>query len=134
MHLPRYILRVATLALAACSSGPPPDPVDVEAARACQAFRLLIDHAQRPGGAPGEDRTAVLDAAVRIMKRPGEAVGDPQAKWYGLGVNLLKVDADLARARAGTGTTATLKETAKKVTTACGALSNQAKIAGGFVQ
>jgi len=117
---------VITLFGASCSSSSsssPPDPSDIQAAKACETFSKFLSQK-----VPGSD---VLDAAAPLVAGSAEAQASsvPGPKWSDLGANLITAAGD-----ANSGDTADLANKGNIIAAECGSIPGPAKQAGGYVR
>lgn len=126
---PYRLIPAALLAgtvLSACGSGSSnasPNPIDVQAARACQAFVSFADHK-----VSGQQ---LINAATPLIAGSAQAQANnqPAPKWSDLGGNLIS----LASLGAGESS-AQFATDANKAVSECGSIPPDAKTAGGFTK
>lgn len=123
------MLGLALLAsVTAC--GGKPNPQDVAAARACEAFSNYVD-AVGNHQSSSTLRQAALDKATVLTNGSADAQqqGRPLPKWAGLGADLVELIGDV-----NTQDTTAEQADAPKVANACGKIPSAAKRAGGYVK
>ena len=106
-----------------------PDPADVAAARACQAWDVYLSAALTGEVSPAQGESLLSAAEVLIAgAQQDQAAGRPLPKWAALGGDIINGADDVVN-----GDAETLQADGAKVAADCKTVPSAADVAGGFV-